>query len=239
MCDTRGADSGSRPAIIVMVKAPRSGRAKTRLIPAIGAEGAAGLAACLARDTVRIAQGIVRDVLVAYSPADGKAELQDLLPDGLLWTEQAEGDLAERLQSAASDAAELGFGPLVLIGTDSPTLPPSYVETALDSLTLDRADLVLGPAEDGGYYLAGLRMPVPHLFDDIDWSTARVYEQTAANAARLGLRVQALPSWYDVDTPRDLLHLWHEYDTSTAARTRAPATYRWLRACEALPLLSV
>lgn len=236
MSDTRGGEPASRPAIIVMAKAPRSGRAKTRLIPAVGEEGAAGLAACFAQDTLRMARGVVSDVFVAYTPFDGKAELEELLPEGLLWIEQADGELAERLQSTLVHAKELGFGPLILIGTDSPTLPPSFVAAALRSLAFDQADVVLGRTEDGGYYLVGLRRSVPHLFDDVDWSTSRVYDQTAANAVRLGLRVNALPSWYDVDAPRDLIHLWHELEDSAEAQSRAPATYRWLRAHE--PLLS-
>ncbi len=135
-------------------------------------------------------------------------------------------------------AAESGFGPLLLTGTDSPTLPPSFLQMALDALGADQADVVLGPTDDGGYYLLGLREPVPHLFDEIAWSTLCVYEQTTTNTKRLGLRVHSLPVWYDVDTSEDLLRLRRELAATAAARSRAPATYHWLHTHNLVPLPS-
>ena len=238
MFDAGDQEAGSSPAIIVMAKAPRPGQVKTRLIPALGTEEAAQLAACFVRDTVDTAQSIVSHVLVAYTPADGQPELASLLPQQLLWTDQPAGSLTERLQAAAVHAGECGFGPLLLIGTDSPTLPPAYLERAIRALNGDQADVVLGPTEDGGYYLVGFRGPIPRLFEGVAWSTSRVYEQTVRNAHRLGLHVHSLPSWYDVDTPDDLLRLCRDLGHSVEPKSQAPATYRWLLTHHLLPLPS-
>jgi rSAM/selenodomain-associated transferase 1 len=181
---------------------------------------------------------VAPDVVVAYAPADGRGELEALLPGDLLWTEQPAGSLTERLEAAAAYATGAGLGPLLLIGTDSPTLPASFLRTALAILHSDHTEVVLGPTEDGGFYLVGFHRSPPHLFDEIAWSTSHVFEQTVANAERLGLRVRSLPGWYDVDTPEDLLRLRGELDTDAEARSRARATHRWLCAHASLAPLS-
>ena len=89
--------------------------------------------------------------------------------------------------------------------------------------------MALGATEDGGYYAVGMREPAAGLFDSVEWSTPRAYAQTAGNAARLGLRLSELPTWYDVDTPADLARLRAELSEDEAARRRAPSTYDWLR----------
>lgn len=222
----------AHPAIIVMVKAPRLGEVKTRLTPILSGAGAASLAGCFAQDAVASARRAVRDVIVAYTPADGRRILQSILPHDLLWMEQEGDSLGARLEAAVGRAAALGFSPLIVTGTDSPTLPPGFIETAIDALERDEVDLVLGPTEDGGYYLVGLSRPIPHIFQNIAWSTSLVYQQTVDTAARLGLRLQELPRWYDVDTPADLLRLRDELFANQAAQASAKATYRWLLARE-------
>ena len=215
------------PAVIVMVKAPRAGVAKTRLTPILSEADAASLAACFAQDALASARRVARDVIVAYTPADGRRSLQTILPHDLLWMEQEGTSLGARLEAAIGRAAARGFSPLIVTGTDSPTFPPVHIETAIDALEMDEADLVLGPTEDGGYYLVGLRHPIPHIFQNVAWSTSFVYQQTADNAARLGLRLKELPRWYDVDMPADLLRLRDELYADQEAQTRAPSTYRW------------
>lgn len=225
------------PAVIVMAKAPRAGEAKTRLAPPLTQAEAAGLAACLFADTVSLALRLSAAVVVAYAPADGRPSLEGALcftsgeeiSGGLLWLEQRGADLGECLDGVVERAAAQGFGPLLLVGADSPTLPPSFLTRALEGLAEGRGDVALGPTEDGGYYAVGVRGPAAGLFDSVEWSTPRAYAQTARNAARLGLRLLELPSWYDVDTPADLLRLRSEF-SDTDARRRAPATYRWMTA---------
>jgi uncharacterized protein len=225
----------TRPASIVMVKAPSAGAVKTRLVPPLDGAQAAALAACFARDVVAGLGRAARDVVVAYAPADGRATLEALLPSGgLAWLEQRGADLGERLAAAADQAFARGFGPVVFFGTDSPTLPPAYVGRAFDSLAAGDSDVVLGPTEDGGYYLVGLSRPAAGLFRDVAWSTPRALRQTLDNAARLNLRTEGLPEWYDVDTFADLLRLRDEMLTREEARARAPATRRWLVAHDAL-----
>ena len=226
------------PAVIVMAKAPRAGEAKTRLAPPLTRAEAARLAACLFADTVSAALGVGAAPAVAYAPADGRPALEEALrvtlPEeilrGLPWLEQRGRDLGERLTGVVGRAAAEGFGPLLLVGADSPTLPPAFLAAALGGLADGGADAALGPTEDGGYYAVGVREPAPGLFDSVEWSTPRAYAQTAHNAARLGMRLLELPRWYDVDTPADLARLRAELSTDEAARRRAPSTCEWLRA---------
>lgn len=216
---------------VVMVKAPRAGAVKTRLAPPLTREEAASLAACFARDTVDSVRRVAGETIVAYAPDDGRAALEAIFKDdGLLWFAQRGEDLGARIESAASNAFARGRGPVVVVGTDSPTLPPSFVERAVASLSAGETDVALGPTEDGGYYLVGLREPSEGLFRNVEWSTPRAYAQTAENVARAGLRLLELPRWYDVDTPADLLRLRDEMLSDSEARLRAPATREWLQA---------
>ena len=226
------------PAIIVMAKAPRAGEAKTRLTPPLTPAEAAHLAACLFADTVSLALGTGAAVVVAYTASDGRPTLEEALraaprevsPGDLRWLEQRGGGLGERLDGVVERATAQGLGPLLLVGADSPTLPQTFLVSALESLAGERADVTLGPTEDGGYYAVGMREPVAGLLDSVEWSTPRAYPQTARNAARLGLRLLELPPWYDVDTPADLARLRAELAGDEGARRRAPSTWRWLRA---------
>ncbi|MDT5268010.1 MAG: uncharacterized protein QOH49_196 [Acidobacteriota bacterium] len=228
----------SRPTVIVMAKAPRAGEAKTRLAPPLTQEAAARLAASLFADTVSLALGVGSVVIVAYAPADGRILLEEALRvtlpaqilSGVLWLEQRGEGLGERLAGVVERAFAEGFGPLLLVGADSPTLPPAFLALALEELARGHADVALGATEDGGYYAVGIREPAAELFDSIEWSTPRAYAQTARNVARLGLRLLELPLWYDVDTPEDLARLHAELSNDEGARRRAPSTYEWLRA---------
>lgn len=224
----------SNPVCVVMVKAPRAGAVKTRLVPALSDVDAANLAACFAKDTVANARRTVKQVIVAYAPADGRHALEKLLPhEDLLWHEQQGENLGARLEAAARDAATRGFSPIIIMGTDSPTLPASFIEIAIASLVANISDIAFAPTDDGGYCLVGLHEYTDGLFQNVQWSTPLAYEQTAETAMRLHLRSLTLPRWYDVDTYADLLRLRDEMLTDEAARTRAPFTYEWLRADEA------
>jgi len=217
------------PAIIVMAKAPVPGRVKTRLCPAISEEQAASLAACFARDVVEKVLSLAWPVIVAYAPAEERGLLAALLPSSLLWTPQRGQTLGERMQSALEEAGALGFSPLVMIGTDSPTMPPSLIQKTVETLDTDLADIVLGPAEDGGFYLIAMRYPVVSLFNNVAWSTVAALADTLRNTSSLNLRVAQLPVWYDVDTPEDLERLQNELRANPTARKWAPHTYRWLQ----------
>ncbi len=186
------------PVIIVMVKAPVAGFAKTRLTPPLSPSDAATLALCFVQDVINSALRIIANMIVAFAPDDGRAMLEASLPNQLLWVNQEGDDLGERLNSLIAYAGNLGFSPIIVLGADSPTLPPSFIETASDTPAGDRTDVVLGPTTDGGYYLVGLRKTFPNLFHNIAWSTARTFDQTAHNINQLGLHLFELPQWYDV-----------------------------------------
>jgi uncharacterized protein len=219
-----------RPVIIVMVKAPIPGFAKTRLIPALSQSDAASLALCFVQDVVNSALRIVPNLIVAFTPDDGRALLEPSLPRQVQWSKQQGDDLGERLNSVIAHAASSGFSPIIILGADSPTLPPSYIETARDALAAGETDVVLGPTTDGGYYLVGLRKTVPNLFHNVAWSTARTFAGTEENTAKLGLRLLTLPHWYDVDTFADLDLLRNELISDHQACSLAPATVSWLLA---------
>ncbi|HEX8852139.1 MAG TPA: TIGR04282 family arsenosugar biosynthesis glycosyltransferase [Pyrinomonadaceae bacterium] len=215
----------------MLVKAPRAGAVKTRLVPPLTSDEAAGLAACFAQDTVAGLRRVVPQLIVAYAPPDGRDTLEALFAaDDLCWFEQQGADLGARLMAAVSHAFRLGHSPVIVTGTDSPTLPASFVRQAVAALSTAQADIALGPTDDGGYYLVGLRRASRGLFQNVAWSTPLAYLHTARNAARLGLRTLELPRWYDVDTCADLLRLREELSANEEARLRAPATHRWLLA---------
>jgi len=212
-----------------MVKAPRPGEVKTRLTPALTAANAASLASAFLQDTARNARVACPDVLIAFAPADGSHTLAPLLSFPVHWVGQQGADLGARLDSAAAKAEALGFGPMVIIGADSPTLPVAYLNTALISLQSGEAELTLGPTEDGGYYLVGTRRRVAGLFDNVAWSTPAAFSDTLANGQRLGLRPRLLAGWHDIDTFDDLLRLRQEFKEDSSLMAHAPATGAWLQ----------
>ena len=159
------------PVIIVMVKAPIAGFVKTRLTPVLSQSDAASLAVCFVKDIVNSVQRMIPNVVIAFTPYEGLAVLERSLPKQLLWFAQKGNDLGERLNSAITHAHDLGFNPIIVLGADSPTIPASFIETALNVLLRGETDVVLGPTTDGGYYLIGLNGLQPELFQNISWSS--------------------------------------------------------------------
>lgn len=193
--------------LALMAKAPRSGTVKTRLCPPLRAAEAAELARCFLLDAIeRIAA--VADVrpIVAYTPREARSELEAMAP-GLTLVPQRGGDLGERQAALVDDVLALGHRAALLIGADSPTLPPETIDEAVSLIMAPDVDVVVGPSEDGGYYLIGLRAPCPPLFQAMPWSTPAVLSLTLERARRLGMRAACLPTWYDVDTGADLARL--------------------------------
>ena len=183
---------------------------KTRLTPRVSPGTAAALYRAFILDTLHIAQGVAgTSLFVAWTPDDGLAELRSALgnPD-VKWTRQRGRHLGERLSNAFAAFLRDEWNKTVVLGGDSPLLPHAYVEEAFESL--DRHDVVLGPAEDGGYYLIGMRRGgkvtggYAALFESIHWGTGRVLRQTRAAIRANGLSCHELPAWHDVDRPADL-----------------------------------
>ena len=196
------------PAVIVFARAPSAGGTKTRLIPALGPDGAADLYRCFLLDTLANLQGIDADIVVAAAEEGDSQTVASLAEDvcpGAELIVQYGADLGERIANSVRQVLARGHPRAVVIGTDSPSLPSRLVGEAL-GLAAER-DLVLGPSFDGGYYLIGLRSLLPTLFAGIAWGSGSVLCDTLARARDLRLSVSLLQPWYDVDTPGDLNHL--------------------------------
>ena len=202
--------SPGRVAIAAMAKVPVAGEVKTRLCPPLHPEEAASLARCFLQDRVeQLGELTACDRLVAYAPAGGAAALRALVPAVRL-VPQVGADLGMRMHRLLSDLLAEGYTGAVAVGTDTPTLPTAYLAEACRVLAAGEADVALGPAEDGGYYLVGLGAPAPELFVDVPWGTSTVYRATLAHARALGRRIAVLPVWFDVDHARDLTRLGRE-----------------------------
>lgn len=214
------------PAMIVMCKAPAAGAVKTRLAPFLPAEQSADLAGCFAVDAVKKARNICENTIVAF--AGEKELLETILPRNLIWLRQTGADLGERMDNALRFAFEQNFSPLVVIGTDSPTLPPEYIKAAIKILQEKLTDAVIGETEDGGFYLLGLNQPNQQIFQNVRWSSPETFLQTVRNIKQLNLHLMTLPLWYDVDTPKDLRRLKTEIENNARAGEIAPETASWL-----------
>jgi uncharacterized protein len=192
----------TRPAAIVIAKAPRPGLCKTRLEPLLGPEGCARLqAALVARAAAWAAE--VGDAYVVFTPEDARDEIAALAPGATLLP-QVPGTLGDRLAGAFRAVFEDHPGPAVLVGVDTPQLGPAHAAAALDDLR-DGIDVTVGPADDGGYYLIGLRAPNDALFDlpaEL-WGGSEVLLRTLEAADRAGLSVAMLRSERDLDDPAD------------------------------------
>lgn len=193
-------------AVLVMAKAPLPGLAKTRLIPALGAAGAAALAARMLRHTLdeALAAGLGPVTLCAAPQASHPAFAEVAREGRITMADQGDGDLGARMQRALERALTAHAGAL-LIGTDAPALDAAVLRAAHAALTAH--DAVLVPAHDGGYVLIGLRRVEPRLFEGMPWSTPQVLALTRERLRESGLRWAELPALHDIDEPADLAHL--------------------------------
>jgi len=222
-------------AVAMVCKTPTAGLSKTRLTPPLTPEQAATLSACFIRDTAATVAtlGGVSPYAV-YTPAGSEAALKPLLPNGFRLLLQGDGDLGERLTRASADLFAAGHAGVVLIDSDSPTLPGSILAAAVEAVRAG-ADVVLSPALDGGYPLIGLARHRPEIFAGIPWSTDGVHAATLRRARDAGLAVTNLPAWYDVDDEASLRMLEAELAGSpppcasfVTRGSNAPATQEWL-----------
>lgn len=183
------------PTLVLFAKFPVAGYAKTRLIPAIGAEGAAKVHRHLTERTVATLLASGAPVEVRYA-GGSEQNFREWLGDKVDLVEQVEGGLTERLLDAGRQA------PHIFFGADTPELTTHIVHHA--DAALASHDVVIGPAEDGGYYLIGMATARPELMTDMAWSTPAVFAETIRRCEALGLSVAVLPMLSDCDTPSDL-----------------------------------
>lgn len=212
--------------LIVVAKQPVVGQVKTRLAATIGDERAAALCRSALEDTLELVAGYsAAEPVISYAPSTREARrfFAELAPGWMLVPQQG-ASFGERLGHAFNRLAGQDVRQMVMIGTDSPSLPRSYIDRAFDVLSDPGTDGVLGRTSDGGYYLIGMRRPHPILFERITWSTASVAAETHARAAEGNLRLVDIAPWYDLDTAADLRVLLDDITQTNdgrASRTRA------------------
>jgi rSAM/selenodomain-associated transferase 1 len=207
-------------AVVIMAKAPYPGQVKTRLCPPLTPWQAAALSrAFLADKIAQVRTLTAARPAIAYTPASGEGFFADLAPDFTLIVQHGTG-LGERLIHSLEYFFNLGCTGVMAIDSDTPTLPTHCLQQAIELLSRPDVDVVIGPSEDGGYYLIGLRAMHQELFVDMPWSTSTVLPETVRRTASLGLRVAWLPAWFDVDTPGDLTRVRAALSTTAGEEPR-------------------
>ena len=246
---------GGSCALAVMTKAPRAGEVKTRLVPPLTHDEAAQLNSSFLRDlaaaisaaigetacsssrrslddaaggqaaTERIARGVG-----VYTPQGTEDAYENILPEEFFLIAQRGHNFGDRLIFAAEDLFKVGFASVCLINSDSPTVPAENFSQAVELLQLPGDRIVLGPSDDGGYYLIGLKKLHREMFERIDWSTERVLDQTLQRAAQIGAEVKLLPAGYDADDWAKLERLCSELlgENTSSDYGIAPNTRKFL-----------
>jgi hypothetical protein len=219
-----------RDALVIVAKYPSPGRVKTRLGATIGYKQSALLYGAFLQDLAeRFSQTAVVDGYdLLWACVDDAATLAPILGADAQIIVQRGDDFAERLYHICCDVAARGYTRTAILGSDSPQVPGATIAEAFAALRDANADMALGPADDGGYYLVGLwNQPAPpDLFTGITMSTPLVFTQTVERARSLGLAVRRIPATFDVDSEADLLRLAHTLD---ALPTLAPRTHLLLK----------
>lgn len=186
-------------SLIIFAKSPIPGKVKTRLTPHITPTEAAELYKAFVSDIICNTYKLKCErVTIAYTPSNAEAAFQGIYDQSVSYLPQKGHNLGERMKNAFIDSFSRGSKRTVIIGTDSPTLPLSYIQKAFDAL--NEVPVTIGPTFDGGYYLIGLSERNDAIFDGIDWSTPRVFSQTLTRIETLKKQLCVLPPWYDVDT---------------------------------------
>lgn len=196
-----------RTVVAIMAKAPRMGEVKTRLCPPLSTSEAADLYRCFLLDKIEQVRTLREaSPAIAYTPAEGRTFFEEWAP-GFVLVPQRGADLGSRLANSFDQLFAKSYAGALAIDSDTPTLPTPFLQQALDLIATPEIDVVLGPSEDGGYYLIGLREPHRELFEDMAWSTAKVFRETIRRAEAKGLKIASLPPWFDIDTADDLARL--------------------------------
>jgi hypothetical protein len=206
----------------IICKTPREGASKTRLHGAMSPRDAAELAGCFLADVASaitaIPAAVGRRGYAIYAPEGSDGELRRFVPAEFGLVCRRDATLGVVLLGATEKLLRDGHDCAVLVNADSPTLPSALLERAIAALRAPGDRVVLGPAIDGGYYLIGLKRPHARIFADIAWSTPQVLSTTIARAGEIGLAVELLPAWYDVDDAQTLAMLLDELLRGTLPR---------------------
>ena len=219
---------------ILFARTPQPGRVKSRLWSHLTPEQACRFHCASTSDMAELLDrslpGVPQWLFFSEAPVPEPGHGGLPLPASFRCAVQEGNTLGERMSHAFARALDGGARRVVIFGSDSPTLPPSLVPQAFQSLT--ECDLVLGPTEDGGYYLIGCRWFDPGLFANVEWGTHRVFDETHANAQRLGYRMAVLPPWFDLDEWKDVERLLAEAGRGTALPSHLAAFFGQLNFLE-------
>lgn len=224
-------------AVGIFCKTPAAGFSKTRLSPPLRPEDCSAISACFIRDLARTVHSLGDGVTpyAMYTPVGTEDALRTLLPSGFRLLLQRDGEFGLRLSHAVTELLRAGHAGAILVNADSPTLPASILQSAVNALLHTDDAVVLSPSFDGGYILIGLSRPHPELFADIPWSTSHVHRLTMQRAAEINIPVINVAGWYDVDDQQTLHLLQRElvgerlpFVESGLKGADAPATRRFL-----------
>jgi len=220
-------------ALGIMTKAPEPGKVKTRLSPPLTPNEAAALNECFLRDLSMSIDAATEQApavgVAVYTPVGKEAAYDNILPRRFKLISQRGESFDERLSAAVADLLAAGFQSVCLINSDSPTVPAANFAEAASELAKPGDRIVLGPSDDGGYYLIGLKKLHRRVFAEIDWSTERVFEQTVQRAKEIQVPIHQLPSGYDVDDGTTLRRLTDELVGRSDKDNIAPHSRRFLR----------
>jgi rSAM/selenodomain-associated transferase 1 len=216
-------------ALAVMAKAPKAGHVKTRLTPPLDSHQAAALNIAFLRDTIaclkEVEAAVDAKTVISYTPVGEEANFAGIVSDNVALIPQRGEGFGERLQCTTEDLFAAGFSAVCLIDSDSPTVPRGAYEEAVGRLLANEDCAVLGPSDDGGYYLIGVNALHPRLFEGIAWSTAVVGEQTRQRAQEIDLPMYSLRTWFDVDDRQTLSRLYRELVIRDTGREGFAATH--------------
>jgi rSAM/selenodomain-associated transferase 1 len=219
--EREGANSAN--ALLIFVKYPFPGAVKTRLSPELTPEQGAAFYRALAEEVIEVnISGAGYESIVCFAPESARGAVRSWLgPDIRLWSQLGD-DLGSRQFHAIREAFERGYRKAAIIGSDCPTITPGDIEEAFSSLS--EYDLVIGPCEDGGYYLIGASRPIGSLFEGISWGSERVLSETLEKAQEAGLTFEFLDVKYDIDSYTDLERYYRSARNAAGDR---PRTQSW------------
>ena len=213
-----------KSTIIIMAKVPRAGNVKTRLQPFFSSARCVSLSEAFLGDAINKAQSRANELIIAYSPRLERDYFAKFENNKFTLLAQKGENLGEKMFNAFQFAFANNSDAVVMIGTDSPTFPAEFIDSAFENLK--NADAVLGETEDGGFYLIGLRTLRKEIFANVEWSSAKTFEQTTQNIENIELKLLHLPIWFDVDFPEDFIRLRDDLTENSAI---APKTFQWLK----------
>lgn len=205
----------SENLLIIFMKFPRPGAVKTRLQPEISPDGSYRLFRAMCEDLVaNLSDSEQFDLQIHFWPPESASQMRDWLGEHLAFVPQISGNLGEKMNGAIANSLATGYRKAAIIGSDLPTLNATRINLAFEKL--DSSDVVFGPTNDGGYYLVGMRQPLPALFENIPWSTDSVFARTMEVANSNHISVALLPQESDIDTIEEIRQLWTQWKNRVA-----------------------